>query len=137
MSIISASELSEQAELVYIRGTYHVALLYSTTNFDSSVDYADITASELTIGIGGYDRVSFAYTSADLSAYSNGQPLGQKTANFVHDGSSNGLTFTHVALIREIDSTYTVVAVQQLGDIAILDSGKIAAITVNVLHGKI
>ena len=137
MSIISAGELSEQAELVYVRGTYYVTLLYSATSFDSTVDYADITANELTVGVGGYDRVSFTYTSADLLDYSNGQPLGQKTANFVHDGSSDSLTFTHVALIREISSVYTVVAIEELGDIAILDSGNTAAIAVNVLHGKI
>lgn len=137
MATISATELNEQAELAYIRGTYHVALLYSSSDFTSSVDYTAVTAAELTAGVGGYNRISFTYTTADLLTYDRGQPLGQKVANFVHDGSSNSLIFTHVALLREVSSTYTVVAVQSLGDIAILDGGNTAAITVNILHGKV
>jgi len=87
MAIISATELNQQASLSYVRGTYYVALLYSTTDYDSDTNYADIVADEITAGTGGYARLSYTYTSADLLAYSNGQPLSQKIANFVHDGS--------------------------------------------------
>lgn len=137
MAILSAAELDQQAELSYVRGTYHVALLYSLTDFDSTIDYSDITSNELPAGTGGYTRVSFTYTSADLEAYNKGQPLARKTANFVHDGSSDSLTFTHVALLREVSSVYTVVAVQSLGDIAILSGGNTASINVDILHGKV
>lgn len=137
MAILSAAELDQQAELSYVRGTYHVALLYSTTDFDSTILYSDVTDAELASGTGGYTRVSFTYSSEDLEAYANGQPLARKTANFVHDGSSNSLTFTHIALLREVSSVYTVVAVQALGDIAILENGNTASINVDILHGKI
>lgn len=137
MAILSAEELSQQADLSYVRGTYYIALLYSTTGYDSGVDYSDITADEITAGTGGYARLSYTYTAADVLAYSNGQPLSQKIANFVHDGSSDDITFTHIALLRDVSGTYTVVAVESVGGVAVLSNGKTAAININVLHGRL
>jgi len=137
MAILSAAELNEQADLAYVRGTYYVALLNSSTDFGSSIDYATVLANEVTSGLGGYSRVSFTYVSGDLLAYSDGQPLSQKTANFIHDGSSSDIVFTHVVLLREYLSVYTVVAVQSVGDVAILNNGNTAKIKIDVLHGKI
>ena len=116
MAIFSAAELDQQAELCYVRGTYHVALLNSSAGFTETVTYSDVTAVEVSAGIGGYARLTYNYTAADILAYSRGQPLTQKTANFIHDGSSGDIVFTHVALLRLVNSTYTVVQLSQSGE---------------------
>jgi len=136
MAIIPAGELNEQAELSYIRGTYYVALLYSESGFDSSADYNDILATEVTAGTGGYARLSYTYTIGDLLSYNNGQPLSQKIANFVHDGSSQDIVFTHVALLRQVSGVYTVVGIEAVGQTAVLSNGKTASININILHGR-
>lgn len=136
MAIIPADELNQQAGLSYIRGTYYVALLYSETGFDSASDYDSVLDAELTPGVGGYARLSYAYTSSDLLSYNNGQPLSQKIANFVHDGSSDDIVFTHVALLRQVGGVYTVVGIESVGEVAILSNGKTASININILHGR-
>lgn len=136
MAIIPADELNKQAELSYIRGTYYIALLYSQTSFNSASDYDSILDAELTAGVGGYNRLSYTYSSSDLLPYNNGQPLSQKIASFVHDGSSDDIIFTHVALLREVDGDYSVVGIESVGEVAILNNGKTASININVLHGR-
>lgn len=136
MAILSSEELAQQAEAVYVQGTYHVALLYNESGYDATIDYTDVLADEVTVGTGGYARLSYSYTSGDLEPYSNGQPLEEKTANFIHDGSSEDIIFTHVALIRQVASQYTVVAVEPAGEVAILTNGNTASININILHGK-
>jgi len=136
MAIVSATELNEQAELAYVRGTYYVLLLESNGDYAANVEYADILSDEVTIGTGGYARLSYTYTSADLLAYSNGQPLSQKVANFVHDGSSEDIVFTHVALVREVSGDYTIVGIESVGEVAILNNGKTATINIDILHGR-
>lgn len=135
MATISANELNQQASLSYVRGTYYVALLNTSSTFTSSVTYAQVTAAEVTAGLGGYARVSFNYTSGDLSAYNNGQPLAAKTINFVHNGSASSIQFTHIAILRLVSSTYTVVAIESIGQTAVLNSGRTARFTINLLHG--
>lgn len=136
MAFFSAEELNEQAELAYVRGTYYVALLNSSSGYNSNVTYSDITADEVTAGTGGYARLSYTYSASDLLAYSNGQPVAQKTANFVHDGSSGDIVFTHVALIRQVGSDYTVVAIDEIGQTATLSNGNTAQIDIKMLHGR-
>lgn len=136
MAVISAEELEDQAELSYIRGTYEVALLDSEETFDQTVVIADIVADEVVAGTGGYARLTFTYEAADIAAYSNGQPLSQKIANFVHDGSSEDIVFTHVALIRNVGGTRTVVGVESVGSTAVLSNGETAAVNINLLHGR-
>ena len=136
MAILSAEELNEQAELSYIRGTYYVALVYNLSGYNSSVTYSNIVSDEVTAGDGGYARLSFTYSSGDLLAYSSGQPLSQKVASFVHDNSSTDIIFTHVAILREVSGSYTVVGIESVGEVAILNSGKTARININILHGR-
>lgn len=136
MAFFSAEELNEQAELAYVRGTYYVALLNSNSGYNSDVTYSDITADEVTAGLGGYARLSYTYSASDLLAYSNGQPVAQKTANFVHDGSSGDIVFTHVALIRQVGSDYTVVAIDDVGQTATLSNGNTAQVNIKFLHGR-
>lgn len=135
MAIFSANELNQQAELSYIRGTYYVALLQSDTGYTASTTYSDILADEVTTGVGGYARLSYTYTAGDLAAYNSGQPLSQKIANFVHDGSSQDIQFNHVALLREVTGVYTIVAIEPVGEEAVLSNGETAEIKINILHG--
>lgn len=136
MAILSTSELYQQAELSYVRGTYYVALTQSSTGYSSTVLYSNITADEVTSGTGGYARLSFTYSDTDLLGYNNGLPLIQKTCNFVHDNSTDVISFNHVALLREINSVYTVVAVDSVGTDVKLTSGNTATVRINVLHGR-
>ena len=136
MAVLSQAELNQQAELSYVRGTYEVALTYQLSGYTSAVTPANIATDEVTVGTAGYARLTFTYTNADLLAYNNGQPLAQKVASFVHDGSAADIVFTHVALLRDVGGTKTVVAVESVGSIATLSSGKTAVININLLHGR-
>lgn len=136
MAIFSAAELNEQAELAYVRGTYYVALLNSNTGFNETVTYSDVTSAEVTAGTGGYARLTYTYATSDLLDYSRGQPLTQKTANFVHDGSSGDIIFTHVALLRLVGTTYSVVAVESVGRTVTLSNGNTAEVNIALLHGR-
>mgnify|MGYP003136797662 CR=1 FL=1 len=136
MAIFSAAELNDQAELSYVRGTYYIALLNSATRFNENSTYNDVTAKEVVAGTGGYARLSYTYTTSDLQPYSKGQPLAQKTAKFVHDGSSGVIVFTHVALLRLVGSTYSVVAINSVGSTVTLSSGNTAEIKIKILHGR-
>jgi len=136
MAILSSEELAQQAEDIYVQGTYYVALLYNEVGYNAAIDYNDVLADEVTVGTGGYARLSYTYTSGDLLPYSSGQPLEEKTANFIHDGSDEDIIFTHAALIRQVGLQYTVVAVQPAGEVAVLNNGNTATITINILHGQ-
>jgi len=137
MAILSVEELSQQAEDAYVQGQYEVALLYSETPYSSATEYADILADEVPPGTGGYARLTYTYASGDILAYSNGQPLSTKIANFVHDGSSEQIIFNYVALIRYLSSTYTLIAIESVGDTVILENGQIAKIDISILHGAL
>lgn len=136
MAIFSQAELYQQAELAYIRGTYYVALTQTSTGYFSNVTYANIVADEVTAGTAGYSRLSFTYTEDDLLPYQNGQPFLQKSINFVHNNSDDILEFNHVALLREVDSIYTVVSVDSVGQDVRLTKGNTATIRLNLLHGR-
>lgn len=135
MAVLTSAEVNEQADLSYVRGTYYVALTYTTSNYNSSLSYSTVQADEVTAGSGGYARLSYTYSAADLLAYSNGQPIAQKIANFVHDGSSGNITFNHVVLLREVSSTYSVVGFQKLADTVTITNGNFAKINISILHG--
>ena len=72
MAVLTSAEVNEQADLSYVRGTYYVALTYTTSNYNSSLSYSTVQADEVTAGSGGYARLSYTYSAADLLAYSNG-----------------------------------------------------------------
>ena len=137
MAFLSAEELNEQAGLSYLRGTYYVALLYTEDGYGSTITYTDVLSDEVTAGTGGYARLSYTYSSSDLLPYSTGQPLKIKVANFVHDGSSEDIVFTHVALLREDAGSYVVVGVESVGDVAVLSNGNTATVSISILHGRV
>ena len=135
MAVLTSAEVNEQANLSYIRGTYKVALTLSNTDYGSSVTLATVETDEVTVGDGGYARLSYTYSSSDLLAYSNGQPLAQKTATFVHDGSSSNITFNYVVLLRDVGGTVTVVGFEKLAESVVLSNGNFANININILQG--
>jgi hypothetical protein len=136
MAVLTSAEVNEQADLVYIRGTYSVALTLQTlTDYNAGVTLSTIETDEVTVGNGGYARLTYTYTAADLLSYANGQPLANKVATFVHDGSSTDITFNHVVLLRDVSGTVSVVGFQKLSEIITLTNGNSAQINVGVLHG--
>ena len=137
MAILSATELSQQAQLAYVRGDYYVILVDSDDELSAATTYEDLVSKEVPFGSGGYQRLSFNYTASDLAAYSEGQPLQQKIANFVHDNSSQNIVFTHVVVLRKVGTEFTVVAIESVGETAVLSSGKTASIRINLLHGRV
>lgn len=137
MAVLSAEELALQATLLYPGSVYEVLLLNKASGtYGNSTTYADIVADEVTVGEGGYARLSFTYTSEDIGVYSNGIPLTEKIAVFAHDGSSVDIVFNHVALVRSDSSIFSLVAVENIGERALLSAGQTATININLLFGK-
>lgn len=135
MAVLSAAEVQEQAESVYVRGTYYIALVNSASAYNARTTYATVQADEVTAGTGGYARLSYSYTSDDLVTYTTGQPLAAKVATWVHDGTSGDIVFNKVVLLREVSGTYTVVGFQELEDAITLTGSGTARVTINLLHG--
>ena len=135
MAVLSAAEASEQAASVYVRGTYYIALTNSSTRYTSKTTYSTVQADEVTTGTGGYARLSYTYTNADLLPFSSGKPLSKKVATFVHDGSSSNIVFNHVVLLREVSGTYSVVGFQTLSGTFTLSAGNQVKINLNLTHG--
>jgi len=136
MAVLSGAEAREQANLVYVRGTYHIALTNSTTgNYTFQTTYSTVQSDEVTSGVGGYARLSFTYTSDDMLAFKTGQPLSKKVATFIHDGSSGIFEFNHVVLLREIGGAFSVVGFQTITPSITLIAGKLVKININLLHG--
>ena len=136
MAVLTSAEVNEQVGLSYIRGTYKVALTSSVTNYTSALSLATVVADEVPAGNGGYARLSYTYSNADLLAFStNGQPLAEKVATFFHDGSSVDMIFNAVVILRDVSGTLTVVGYQQLSDDVVLSAGNSAKININLLQG--
>jgi len=135
MAFLSAAESQAQAELAYVRGTYYVALTNATTDYTPSTTYSTIVSDEVSTSNGGYSRVSYTYSASDVLAYSNGTPLTQKVATFVHDGSTGDINFNYVVLLREVSGTYSIVGYEKLPGLAIITSGSKATININFNHG--
>ena len=135
MAFLSAAELQDQAELSYVRGTYYVALTNASADYTSTTTYATIQADEVSTSNGGYSRVSYTYSNSDLLAYSNGQPLTQKVATFVHDGTTGNIDFNHVVLLRELSGTYSVVSYETLPELTTITPGNQAKINIDITHG--
>lgn len=135
MAVLSQQELADQAELIYARGTYYVLLLNNiTASYSAATTYSDIIANEVPVGTGGYARLSFTYTAPDFTDTTYGVSIASKTATFIHDGSGTPLQFTHVALVRLQNSIYKLVALQSVGDVAVVDKGSTAKINLNFVH---
>ena len=135
MALLTSAEVIDQAESAYIQGAYKIVLTYNLTSYTDAVSLATVEADEITSGDGGYARLSYTYTSSDLETYANGQPFTEKTAEFVHDGSSTEIRFNHIVLLRDVGGTVSVVGFQVLDEVAVLTNGSTARIKINILHG--
>lgn len=135
MAVLTSAEVNKQVSLSYIYGTYKVALTLTNTDYTSTTPLSTVVADEVTAGTGGYARLSYTYSASDLLAYSNGQPLAQKVATFVHDGSSGNITFNYVVLLRDVSGTITVVGFQKIGETVVLSNGNFTKININILQG--
>lgn len=137
MAVLCSEEIEFQAETLYTNTSYEVFLLYKPTGTYTDADtYASVIADEVTLGTGGYSRVSFTYLGTDLNPYSNGIPLNVKTVVFTHDGSSSDIIFNHVGLARVDGATYSLVAIENIGETARLTGGIIATIDIGILYGR-
>ena len=135
MAVLTSGEITDQAELSYVRGTYEIALTFSGTDYENDVTLATVEADEVTVGDGGYARLSYTYSSADLDTFGNGQPFAPKTAQFVHDGSSGNIVFNHVVLLRNISGVVTVVGYQLLPETVTLTNSNFVRINIRNIHG--
>lgn len=135
MAVLTSAELIDQAESAFIQGTYKIALTYNLTAYTSAVTLTTVETDEVTTGDGGYARLSYTYTAADLETFSNGQPFAEKIAQFVHDGSSTNIVFNHIVLLRDVSGTVSVVGFQVLDEVITLQNGNTAKIKINLLSG--
>lgn len=137
MAVLCSEEIELQAQTLYTNTSYEVFLLYKPTGTYTDADtYASVIADEVTLGAGGYARVSFSYLSTDLNPYSNGVPLNVKTVVFAHDGSASDIVFNHIGLARVDDGDYSLVAIENIGETARLTGGIIATIDIGILYGR-
>lgn len=99
---ISANEVEEQI-LGRFADKYLEAVLINspgTTYLPGVTDETAFMANEVTLGLGGYNRQSFGYTDADNTPYEEeGVGLVTKATIFEHDGGTDAIDFTHVALV--------------------------------------
>lgn len=143
MAIVSSAELNSQAEGFLLNRTFQCLLCNNNaTAFTASTNYAEIVATEVTAGDGGYQRIEFTYSPTDIADIVAGIITATKRANFVHDGSASRIVFDHFVIVEKITvnsvDTFEVVAVQPLGYIASLDTGgDIAQFAINTRHKNI
>lgn len=119
----------------FVGTNYEIALINNpTASFSSESVYANVILNEVTAGFGGYARLTFSYTGAEVLPYENGYPLTKKSAVFVHDGSADVMEFSHVAVIKEDSGSRELVAIHPIGSVISLTNGRLfqVDITLNV-----
>ena len=116
VSVVNAEELRQVAIDTYVNESFDVALVNSPgTLFGATDTFSTIISNEVTVGLGGYSRKTFTYSSTDVGTYQSGLraiPLARKSVTWTHDDSQQVVEWTHVVLIRR--STSSIVSVTQL-----------------------
>ena len=111
---VSSTELDAQAKTNYVGKLYQACLINApgiTYQPGVTVD-ATFMASEVTNGFAGYSRQSISYVLADVGAYADdGVGMATKATTFAHDGGTDILEFTHVALVEANGAAATLGAV--------------------------
>lgn len=104
LATVSDAEIRGILNARYVGNYFEVALLNMPGEvYQPVVDDATalVANGEVASGSGGYYRQVLTYGASDVGTYSEqGINLATKAATFAHDGSSNVVTFTHVALLR-------------------------------------
>ena len=99
---ISAAEVTSSVSQRYVGQYFEAALINAPgiTYVPGTTTDSTFLAFEATLGVGGYSREVFNYTSSDIVPYTDKHTgLGTKVTTFPHDGSSDDIDFTHVALL--------------------------------------
>jgi hypothetical protein len=102
MAIVSAAELTKQAELLYAGSEYFYAILLNLQSVPTvSTELKDVVLEELSESIGNYSRQEFFYTNADINAYSSGVSVDSKRVTFTYGGSTTSLwTVNYIGIIK-------------------------------------
>lgn len=143
MAVLSTAEIRKQAESILLNRTFQCLLLNNSgVAFEPAATYAEIASSEVTVGDGGYARLDFSYTSADIQDIVSGVVTETKRAIFTHDGSNNPIVYDHFAIVEELTvdqvTSYEVVAIQPLGFTGRLSQGgEQAVFVINGRHKNI
>lgn len=135
MATLVEEYLSPIVTDTFVGTNYEIALINNpTAQFSNESIYANVILNEVTSGFGGYARLTFSYTGAEVLPYENGYPLIKKSAVFVHDGSDDVMQFSHVAIIKEDAGSYELVAIHPIGSVVTLSNGRLfqVDITVNI-----
>ena len=124
---ISSTELTDQVTSRFVDKYLEARLIdaFGTTYEPGITNDATFLGFEVAAGLGGYAPVVFSYGSGDVSVYGDdGVALNTKATVFAHDGSTDTVQFSHVALVwssgnattlgsvsstatDEVDGTYT------------------------------
>lgn len=98
---ISSTEVRTALVERYVGHYFEAALINAPgiTYTPGSTNDATFMAFEVTQGASGYNREIFNYSASDVMAYTErGVGLTTKSTIFTHDGGSESINFTHVAL---------------------------------------
>lgn len=103
MPTLVAEEYNDQVVNLYTGADYFYGLLTLNTGsqYDVNTSIVSVVSDEISPLVGGYGRLEFSYTSADINAYSAGVSVDSKRLTFTHDGSATGdWVFNKIAIIR-------------------------------------
>lgn len=98
---ISSTEVRGAAVDRYVGHYFEAALVNAPgiTYTPGSTNDATFMSFEVADGLAGYKREIFNYSPTDVTAYSErGVGFNTKSTIFPHDGTSDAINFTHVAL---------------------------------------
>lgn len=110
---ISSSEIQSSLSSRYVGNYFEAALINAptVTYLPGQTDDGIFLASEVVMGLGGYDREVFNYAPSDLVGYTDRNiALRTKVTTFPHDGNVDQIVFTHVALLWGTGNTTTLAA---------------------------
>ena len=99
---ISSTELTDQVTSRFVDKYLEARLIdaFGTTYEPGITNDATFLGFEVAAGLGGYVPVVFSYGSGDVSVYGDdGVALNTKATVFAHDGSTDTVQFSHVALV--------------------------------------
>lgn len=138
MAAVAEEFLNPVVENTFVGTTFQVALINNITGVYTSASlYSNVILNEVVSGFGGYGRLEYTYTAGDIQSYVNGFPLAKKSAVFIHDGSSDVIEFSHVAIIKKDGLDFELVAIYPMGAVVRLSNGRVFQTDINLNVGGI
>jgi|GEM_PF-2476271 len=129
MALISEAELTSRIKKITVDRTFEAILLNSAGRLFSAVTpYSTLIQYEVASTAGGYERLQFSYTNADVSLAPLGASAITKYITWVHNGNSNPINFDTILFVERIFAQplpqYNVVAIHSLGLVhTLIDTG--------------